>query len=151
MLASNQIVIDTVVNNYCDHLPLYRQSAMLERDTGVGVSRAMLDGWVRQVGELLTPLVGAMRKDLLRGSYVQADETPVEVQMHQGRGKNHQAYPWQYGRPGGNVIFDFRLSRGRDGPREFLGQFDGILQTDGYAAVRHEVDSAIVQPGISMT
>ncbi|MGA7079146.1 MAG: transposase [Terriglobales bacterium] len=29
---------------------------------------------------------------------------------------------------------DFRLSRGRDGPRQFLGQFEGILQTDGYAA-----------------
>jgi transposase len=32
------------------------------------------------------------------------------------------------------VVFDFRLSRGRDGPRQFLGQFEGILQTDGYAA-----------------
>ena len=32
-LASDRIVIDTVVNKYCDHLPLYRQSAMLERDT----------------------------------------------------------------------------------------------------------------------
>jgi hypothetical protein len=32
------------------------------------------------------------------------------------------------------VVFDFRLGRGRDGPRHFLGQFEGILQTDGYAA-----------------
>jgi transposase len=32
-LASNQIVIDTVVSKYCDHTPLYRQSAILERDT----------------------------------------------------------------------------------------------------------------------
>src|SRR5205085_11598727 len=32
-LASDRIVIDTVVNKYCDHLPLYRESAMLERDT----------------------------------------------------------------------------------------------------------------------
>jgi Transposase IS66 family len=32
------------------------------------------------------------------------------------------------------VVFDFRLSRGRDGPKRFLGQFEGILQTDGYAA-----------------
>src|ERR1035437_9518436 len=44
------------------------------------------------------------------------------------------AYLWQYGRPGGTVVFDFRLGRGRDGPRQFLGQFEGILQTDGYAA-----------------
>jgi len=30
-------------------------------------------------------------------------------------------------------VFDFRLGRGRDGPKRFLGQFEGILQTDGYA------------------
>ena len=36
--------------------------------------------------------------------------------------------------PGGTVVFDFRLGRGRDGPKRFLGQFEGILQTDGYAA-----------------
>jgi transposase len=34
----------------------------------------------------------------------------------------------------GTVVFDFRLGRGRDGPRQFLEQFEGILQTDGYAA-----------------
>jgi hypothetical protein len=32
------------------------------------------------------------------------------------------------------VVFDFRLGRGRDGPKHFLGQFEGILQTDGYTA-----------------
>jgi len=31
-------------------------------------------------------------------------------------------------------VFDFRLGRGRDGPKRFLGQFEGILQSDGYAA-----------------
>jgi hypothetical protein len=54
--------------------------------------------------------------------------------MSDGRGKNHQAFLWQYGKPGGNVVFDFRMGRGRDGPVKFLGQYEGILQTDGYAA-----------------
>jgi hypothetical protein len=133
-LVSDRIVIDTVVNKYCDHLPLYRQSAMLERDSGVELSRATLDGWVLRVGELLLPMAAAMRQELVSGSYIQADETPVEVQMHDGRGKNHQAYLWQYGRPGTTVVFDFRLGRGRDGPLRFLGEFEGLLQTDGYAA-----------------
>ena len=31
-------------------------------------------------------------------------------------------------------MFDFRLGRGRDGPKQFLGQFEGILHTDGYSA-----------------
>jgi len=133
-LASGRIVIDTVVGKYCNHTPLHRQSVILERDIGLKISRATLDGWVLKVGELLIPMVAAMRRELISGTYIQADETPVDVQMHEGRGKNHQAYLWQYGRPGGSVVFDFRLGRGRDGPKRFLGQFEGILQTDGYTA-----------------
>jgi len=78
-----------------------------------------------------------MRRELISGTYIQADETPVDVQMHEGRGTNHQAYLWQYGRPGGMVVFGFRLGRGRDGPKQFLAQFEGILQSDGYAAYDH--------------
>jgi transposase len=133
-LASDRVVIDTVVAKYSDHLPLYRQSAILERETGLEISRATLDGWVMRVGELLSPLAAAVSRELVSGTYIQADETPVGVQMHDGRGKNHQAYLWQYGRPGGSVVFDFRLGRGREGPKRFLGQFAGILQSDGYAA-----------------
>jgi transposase len=98
------------------------------------VSRATLDGWVLKVGELPIPMVAAMRRELISGSYIQADETPVDVLMSDGRGRNHQAYLWQYGRPGGSVVFDFRLGRGRDGPKRFVGEFEGILQTDGHAA-----------------
>lgn len=133
-LASDRVVIDTVVAKYSDHLPLYRQSAMVERETGVEISRATMDGWVMRVGELLSPIAAAISRELINGTYIQADETPVGVQMHDGRGKNHQAYLWQYGRPGGSVVFDFRLGRGREGPKRFLGQFEGILQSDGYAA-----------------
>jgi transposase len=133
-LVSDRVVIDTVVAKYSDHLPLYRQSAILQRETGVEISRAAMDGWVMHVGELLVPIADAMRRELVAGSYIQADETTVDVQMHDGRGQNHQAYLWQYGRPGGAAVFEFRLGRGRDGPKQFLGNFEGILQTDGYGA-----------------
>ena len=135
-LVSDRVVIDTIVNKYSDHLPLYRQSAILLRDTGVSIGRATMDGWVMRIGELLIPVVKAMSRELLAGSYIQADETPVPVQMSDARGKNHQAYLWQYGSPGGNVVFDFQMGRGREGPVKFLGQYEGILQTDGYAAYR---------------
>jgi transposase len=133
-LASDTVVVETVVGKYCDHLPLFRQSAMLEREAGVAISRATLDGWVMRAGELLQPVARAMRQDLLRSGYLQADETIVPVQMHDKRGADHQAYLWQYGRPYGETVFDFQMGRGRDGPVKFLGQWEGILQTDGYAA-----------------
>ena len=109
-LVSDRVVIDTLVAKYSDHLPLYRQSLMLERETGISISRATMDGWVMRVGDLLIPIAAATGRELLAGGYVQADETPVPVQMHDGRGKNHQAYLWQYGRPGGSR--DVRLPNG---------------------------------------
>ena len=133
-LVSDQIIIDTIVSKYADHSPLYRQSAILLRDAGVDISRATMCGWVMTVGEMLEPVVGAVRKELLAGGYIQADETPVDVQTHDKRGQNHQAYLWQYGTPGGATVFDFRMSRGREGPAQFLGNFEGILQTDDYVA-----------------
>jgi transposase len=104
------------------------------RDAGLDISRATIDGWVMKVGELLTPLAAVMRTELLRGSYIQADETPVAVQTRDGRPRNHPAYLWQYGVPGGAAVFEFRMGRGREGPLRFLEDFDGILQTDAYAA-----------------
>jgi transposase len=133
-LASDAVVIQTIVSKYCDHLPLYRQAAILEREAGLEIGRATLDGWVMRVGQLLQAVVAAMRKDLLSASYLQADETTVPVQMHDRRGSNHEAYLWQYGKPGGETVFDFCLGRGREGPRKFLNQWEGILQTDGYQA-----------------
>jgi transposase len=133
-LVSDRVVIDTVVAKYSDHLPLYRQSVILERETGLEISRATLDGWVMTVGGFLLVMTAAMARELVAGPYIQADETPVDVQMHDRRGRNHQAYLWQYSRPEGNVVFDFQLGRGREGPKNFLAGYNGILQTDGYAA-----------------
>lgn len=131
-LVSDRIVVQTVVQKYCDHLPLYRQQGILSREAGVEISRATLDGWVMHVGELLLPVREAMRKELLAGSYLQADETTVLVQTHDNSGSNHEGYLWQFGRPGGGVVFEFAMGRGQDVPDRFLGQWEGKLQTDAY-------------------
>jgi transposase len=75
-----------------------------------------------------------MGRELVGGTYIQADETPVDVQTRDGRSRNHPGYLWQYGTPGGATIFEFRMGRGREGPMRFLENFEGILQTDAYAA-----------------
>ena len=128
-LASDRIVIDTVVSKYCNHTPLHRQSVILERDIGLEISRATLDGWVLKVGELLIPMVAAMRRELIWGTYIQADETPVDVQMREGRGKNHQAYLWQYGRPG---LADLTIQRLPDRtPASWIAQHSQSQRNQG--------------------
>jgi transposase len=146
-LVSDGVIIDTVVNKYCDHSPLYRQSVALLRDAGIDISRATMCGWVMTIGEMLMPVAGAMRSQLLAGTYIQADETPVDVQTHDGSGTNHQGYLWQYGTPGGMTVFDFRMSRKREGPLNFLGNFEGLLQTDAYSAYDRVGGAKMVHAG----
>ena len=129
---SDALVVDVVIKKYGSHLPLYRQQADLERDYNIELSRSTLNAAVMAAGELLLPVVSVMKGDLLEGGYIQADETPIGVQSKETKGRNHQGYEFQYSRPGGPVVFDFRMSRAREGPAEFLGAYDGILQCDGY-------------------
>jgi len=132
--ASNRVIVDVIISKYCNHVPLYRQCAILEREAGLELSRMTLCGWVMQGGTWLEAICRAMKAELLRGSYIQVDETTVGVHSERSRGKNHTAYLWEYSRPKGVVLFDFRMGRGREGPRKFLGEYQGILQSDGYAA-----------------
>src|SRR5579862_5434084 len=83
-----------------------------------------------RVGELLGPIVGARRRELLAASYLQADETPVPVQMHDRRGENHQAYLWQYDDIGGPKLvhvgcWAHRIARhnAANTPRSGCGRF----------------------------
>ena len=68
------------------------------------------------------------------GNYLQADETPIRYLDPDLKGKSQQGYLWTYSRPGGDVLFEWRVSRSREGPEKFLKNFRGKLQTDGYSA-----------------
>jgi len=136
-VLSDQVIIEAMVGKYCASLPLYRQQAIIKRDAGVQIALSTLNDGVLRVGELLILIAAAMKREVLAGTYIQADETPIGVQTHDKRGRNHQAYMWQYGSPGKGVVFDFRMGREGEGPKQFLGNFNGLLQTDGYAGYNH--------------
>ena len=131
---SNGFIIEVLARKYQQHLPVYRQCAELADNHGLDLSRATLTGAVLAAGELLRPVVRAQAAELKAGSYVQADETTVPVQTGEKTGSNHTGQMWQYSQPGGLVVFDFQMGRGRAGPEAFLAGFRGTLQCDGYAA-----------------
>jgi len=101
-----------------------------------------------RVGYLLSAIVMAMQKEVRRGGYIQADETTVMVQRpEEKKGRNHQAYLWQFGNPGGSVVFAFHLGRGGEAAESFLNGYTGMLQTDGYAGYNKAARSASVHAG----
>src|SRR5271168_4395498 len=128
------LLAQILVNKYEYHLPLFRQENMFRQQFGVKLSRKTMGCWVEQAAELLKPVYRSIREDLVRGSYLQVDETPIRFLDPDVKGKSRQGYLWAYSRPGGDVLFEWRVSRARAGPEEFLKNFRGKLQTDGYSA-----------------
>ena len=77
-----------------------------------------------------------MHADLLNGGYVQADETPVKCHdPDEKHGRTLQGYLWVLSRPGGDVVFDWCLSRRHGELTNLLtDDYEGVLQSDGYEA-----------------
>src|ERR1700733_2482482 len=128
------LLAQILVSKYEYHQPLYRQEKMFRQQFGVELSRKTMGCWVEQAAELLKPVYRAIRQDLLQGDYLQADETPIRYLDPDVKGKSRQGYLWIYSRPKGDVLFEWRLSPSREAPDEFLRNFKGKLQTDGYYA-----------------
>lgn len=131
---SNEFIIEALAKKYQEHLPIYRQCAILEENFDLELNRKTLGNGVLAAGALLQPVVQAQAVEIKTGGYIQVDETPVPCQSPEKAGRHHRAYLWEYGQPGGLVVFDFQMSRGREGPAKFLQGFRGQLQSDGYAA-----------------
>jgi transposase len=138
-IFSDESIIDFIVRKYCDSVPLYRQRAILMRDLGIDVALTTINDAVLRVGELLIPVIDTMKRDLLTGGYIQADETHVGVQTPEKKGKNHRAYFWQYSSPGRGVVFDFEMTRGKQVAKEFFKDYGGILHTDGYVVYEKDI------------
>ena len=131
---SDEFIIEALAKKFQQHQPVYRQCAVLAENHGIDLSRATLTSAILAAGDLLGAVVRAQADELRQTSYLQADETPVPVQTGETPGRHHRAYMWEYSRPGGPVVFDFQMGRGREGPARFLTGFRGTLQCDGYAA-----------------
>ena len=132
--ASAGLLAYVTLSKYRDHLPLYRQEKMSEH-WGAKLSRKTMADWIGIVSEGFEPVYGRMRQNLLESGYLQADETPVRfMDPDQKKGKTAQGYLWVIGKPGSDVVFDWKLNRGHDNATHLLDGFEGILQSDGYEA-----------------
>ena len=126
------LLTQVILSKYEDHLPLYRQAQIYRQRHGVELSRQTLCGWVEAAADWLSPIYREMKTALLTKDYLQVDETPIRYLDPDIKGKSQQGWLWTYSHPCEDVIFEWNISRSREGPRHFLKNFRGKLQTDGY-------------------
>jgi len=131
-IATPALVAQILVAKYCDHLPLYRQESIYQSRHGVELSRQTMAQWVGVAADWLRLIYEAIGTEVLKGSYVQMDETPVRY-LAPGHGKTKQGYFWACHRPGAGVIFYWQTSRAAACLGKIIPvDFSGTIQCDGY-------------------
>lgn len=122
-----------IVSKYFDHLPLYRQENISERQ-GVKIPRSTSCDWMAACAELLRPLYDLMAAKVLQSLWLHTDDTPVKNLDHEP-GTTDKARFWIYygDRNHPYNVFDFTINRKRDGPQSFLADFHGYLHADAFS------------------
>jgi transposase len=132
------LLAHVIVSKYADALPLHRQSDIYARQ-GIDLSRAVLADWVGTMSALTAPLVEHIRRHVIAGRVLHADDTPVPV-LAPGLGKTKTGRLWVVLRderpwlgPAPPAAF-YSYSPDRKGERAvaLLGECRGFLHADGY-------------------
>jgi len=133
-IATPGLVAQTIISKFEDHLPLYRQEKIWQRN-GIEIPRSTACDWLMKTYEYCIPLADALLKHIKQANYLQADETPVLVMDEPGRENTTKSYMWVYRRVDHDkpaTYFEYQPGRSADFPKAVLDGFKGYLQTDCY-------------------
>jgi transposase len=166
------IAAEVAVAKYAYHTPVYRQQDVFAA-CGWTPARSTLQNVLKAAAHLIRPLVAHLREMVRAGPIIATDDTTVTLKVSDSplpsdpdNPKNARACEviaaaqaeargsitarmWVYRSVTAPInVFDFTVSRHRDGPELFLDGFVGSLMADcysGYEAVRTRSDGRIVR------
>jgi len=129
------LIAHLIVSKFADHLPLYRQDGIFERE-GVTIPRATQTSWLMQTYESIRMLEDAFRQAIIgEGDVLFTDDTPLPLQV-KGNGKLKKARLWVYLRGGTDpplVAYDFSIDRSKQRPIDYLEGYRGYVHADAYS------------------
>ena len=134
-IVSPGLLAHILTGKFIDHTPFYRQEKQLVR-LGVDISRTSMCRWAMQAASACQPLLNLFQDELLSGSFVNIDETTVQVLYEPGRSPTTKSYMWIFrrGDPEKTVlVYRYHQTRAGGVARAFLRDFQGTVQTDGYS------------------
>jgi transposase len=123
-----------IVSKFADHLPLYRQDGIFERE-GVDIPRATQTSWVLQTYDAIRPLGDTLKRAVLESDVLFTDDSIIPLQV-KGNGRVKKARLWAYVRGGSDpplTVYDFSHDRSKQRPLDFLEGFKGYVHADAYS------------------
>ncbi len=134
-IVSPGLAAYVITSKFCDAMPFYRQSKTFDR-LDIDLSRATLCNWAMGVAEKCAPLIDIMIEQIRGGPVIRMDETTLQVLKEPGRPAESKSYMWvAMGYTADEkplLVYQYHPTRSGEVPGKILGNYDGILQTDGY-------------------
>jgi transposase len=141
-IVSSGLAAYIVTAKFCDALPFYRQSKIFDR-LDIEISRATLCNWVMLAAEKCKPLIDLMIEEIRGGPVIRMDETSLQVLKEPGRKAETKSYMWvTMGYTADEkplLLYQYHPTRSGDVPGQFLENYTGFLQTDGYGGYNRAV------------
>ena len=145
-LAGPGLLAYIVTSKFADYPPLYRLEDIFARQ-GFEISRATQSVWCGDVGDLVEPLYELMANQV-RASHVVATDDTIMPMLSKEKCANARMWVYVGDEAHPYNVFDFTLSRGRDGPKYFLKDYNQVLLADAYGGYNGVVaGNGIVRAG----
>ena len=135
-IAGSSLLTEILLQKYEYHMPFYRQIKQFEHLGIKGLTESTVDGWYKQVMILLKPLYEALKKEVFKSVYCQADETTTPV-VDKEKHKASKEYLWMVRAVMERLVL-FHYDKGSRAGCVIEGlakehNFKGYLQCDGFA------------------
>lgn len=131
--AGATVLADIIIDKYVNHLPFYRQIQMFKQQ-GISIAPATINGWFQDVADLMRPTYYRLKDLVLSSDYIQSDETSIPV-INNEKHKAVQGYIWMIRAVMSELVF-FHYDQGSRAQKvalQLFKDYQGIIQTDGYA------------------
>lgn len=137
---SVDFAVSVVTDKYVNHLPLERQTRIMESNGLNNIKTNTLYQLCRVVGTHLEPLICRIKDEILSTKLIHGDETPWPI----ANGKNSNGYMWVLSNNTGS-FYQFEPTRSGQVPEQNLKDYKGFLMTDGYSGYTRFKDSMTVR------
>lgn len=134
-LATPNLMAWTAVQKFQFHIPLYRQS-QIYKSQGIVLSDSTLGGWIKLAAELLEPVHGEMKKDVLKSDILNADDSPMRILDHspayRHRTREGALATYLGDENHRHAVYEFAPDRRHHWAQDFLAHYTGRLQADAW-------------------
>lgn len=132
--AGPSLLAELILGKYLYHLPFHRQVSMFKL-TGMHIPASTINNWFKGSSDLLRALYLRLKEIILASDYIQVDESTVPV-IDNEKHRTVKSYLWMVRSVMDKLVF-FHYDKGSRAQKvvvDLLRNYQGAIQTDGYAA-----------------